>query len=108
VDEKKYMSYENLKEYDALIKAKIDEGDAAIKNDLLNGAGEAYDTLKELGELIDENVDAIAALEIVATGKADKEHSHDDVYTKTETYTQEEVDDAIEAAVNAANAWGEF
>ena len=47
-----------------------------IKNDLLNGAGEAYDTLKELGDLIDDNQDAIKALETVATGKADKEHSH--------------------------------
>lgn len=34
-----------------------------VKNDLLNGAGEAYDTLKELGELIDENKDALEALE---------------------------------------------
>ena len=48
----------------------------AVKNDLLSGAGEAYDTLRELGELIDENVDAIAALEAVATGKADKGHAH--------------------------------
>ena len=47
-----------------------------VKDDLLNGAGSAYDTLKELGELIDENVDAIEALESVAAGKADKEHTH--------------------------------
>ena len=43
-----------------------------VKNDLLNGAGEAYDTLKELGALIDENQDAIEALEDIAIGKADK------------------------------------
>lgn len=42
-----------------------------IKNDLLNGAGTAYDTLKELGDLIDENQDAIDALETVAASKAD-------------------------------------
>ncbi len=41
----------------------------AVKNDLLNGAGTAYDTLKELGGLIDENQDAIDALETVAAGK---------------------------------------
>lgn len=41
-----------------------------IKNDLLNGAGTAYDTLKELGDLIDINVDAIDALETVAASKA--------------------------------------
>lgn len=40
-----------------------------IKNDLLNGAGAAYDTLKELGDLIDVNVDAIDALEEVAASK---------------------------------------
>ena len=48
----------------------------AVKNDLLNGAGAAYDTLKELGDLITENTDAIDALKLVATGKADKEHTH--------------------------------
>lgn len=48
----------------------------AVKNDLLNGAGAAYDTLKELGDLINENTDAIDALETVAAGKADKVHTH--------------------------------
>lgn len=43
-----------------------------LKNELLNGAGAAYDTLKELGELIDENATALDALEVVATNKADK------------------------------------
>ena len=44
----------------------------AVKNELLNGAGEAYDTLKELGDLIKTNVDAIDALETIATGKVSK------------------------------------
>ena len=48
----------------------------SVKNDLLNGAGTAYDTLKELGDLIDDNADAIDALETVASGKADKTHVH--------------------------------
>lgn len=47
----------------------------SVKNDLLNGAGDAYDTLKELGDLIDENQDAIDALEIVAAGKAALSHA---------------------------------
>ena len=59
----------------------------AVKNDLLNCAGEAYDTLKELGELIDENKDAIDALEEIAISKADKNHNHDDLY-----YTKAEID----------------
>lgn len=40
-----------------------------VKNSLLNGAGEAYDTLLELGNLINDNTDTIDALEIVAAGK---------------------------------------
>lgn len=48
-----------------------------VKNDLLNGAGEAYDTLKELGDLIGENTDALEALESIASGKADASHTHD-------------------------------
>ena len=43
-----------------------------VKNDLLNNAGAAYDTLKELGDLIDDNADAINTLETVATSKQDK------------------------------------
>jgi hypothetical protein len=57
-------------------KAYADSAAATVKNDLLNGAGAAYDTLKELGDLIDDNADAIDALELVASGKADKTHSH--------------------------------
>lgn len=56
-----------------------------VKNDLLNGAGTAYDTLKELGELIDDNTDAIDALEVVATGKADKEHTHEEYIVSPNT-----------------------
>ena len=48
-----------------------------VKSDLLNGAGTAYDTLKELGDLIDDNKDALEALNNVAAGKADKVHSHE-------------------------------
>ena len=93
---KKYVSLERLTEYDTLIKSEIAKGDEstlssaqsysdtnlataktyadeaadAVKNDLLNGAGTAYDTLKELSDLIDDNTDAIEALETVAAGKA--------------------------------------
>lgn len=43
----------------------------AIKNELLNGAGEAFDTLKELNDLISDNKDTIESLKTIATGKAD-------------------------------------
>lgn len=57
-------------------KQYADNAATKVKDDLLNGAGEAYDTLKELGALIDDNKDAIDALEDVASGKAAKEHTH--------------------------------
>lgn len=56
---------------DKLAEAKTYADTAAntVKNDLLNGAGAAYDTLVELGALIDTNKDAIDALEAIAAGK---------------------------------------
>lgn len=63
----------------ASAKTYADEAAATVKNDLLNGAGTAYDTLKELGDLIDANVDAIDALETVASGKANASHTHGNI-----------------------------
>ena len=60
----------------ASAKTYTDSAVATVKNDLLNGAGTAYDTLKELGDLIDDNTDAISALETVASGKANSVHAH--------------------------------
>lgn len=40
----------------------------AVKDDLLGGAGEAYDTLKELADLITTNQGAIEALQTIAGG----------------------------------------
>lgn len=57
-------------------KTYADNAANTVKNDLLNNAGAAYDTLKELGDLIDDNQDAIDALETVASGKADAVHTH--------------------------------
>ena len=79
VKEEVNATYETKSDASAkLEEAKLyaDTTATAIKNDLLNGAGEAYDTLKELGELIDDNKDALDALIEVATNKADKEHTH--------------------------------
>lgn len=55
-----YLLGENnkLEEYKQQSKEYAD----GIKNDLLNGAGEAYDTLKELGDALEENKDIIDTL----------------------------------------------
>lgn len=50
------------------ITSEITAAKAAVKADLLGGAGEAYDTLKELADLIQTNEDAIDALEALAAG----------------------------------------
>lgn len=60
----------------ASAKTYADNAAATVKNDLLNNAGAAYDTLKELGDLIDDNADAIEALEAIASGKANAVHTH--------------------------------
>lgn len=90
-------------------KAYADSAASTVKNDLLNGAGAAYDTLKELGELIVENKDAIDVLEDVATGKADAEHTHGDIYyTKTEIdnmelITVDDIDAICGASIKSAS-----
>lgn len=50
------------------IESDITAAKQAVKNDLLGGAGAAYDTLKELADLITSNKDAIDALKEVAAG----------------------------------------
>ena len=59
---------EKLEEYKEQSKEYAD----GIKNDLLNGAGEAYDTLKELGDAIEDNKDVIKALNSISANKVDK------------------------------------
>lgn len=50
------------------IASEITAAKQAVKDDLLGGAGAAYDTLKELADLITTNQDAIKALQELAAG----------------------------------------
>lgn len=50
------------------INSEITAAKQAVKTDLLGGAGEAFDTLKELADLIQTNGSAIDALEALAAG----------------------------------------
>lgn len=50
------------------VEAKITAAKQSVKDDLLGGAGEAYDTLKELADALVTNKDAIAALQQIAQG----------------------------------------
>lgn len=55
--------------------------DNKISN-LVGGADEAFDTLKELQDKLKGNDDAVGALTTQIAGKADKDHNHDEVYAK--------------------------
>lgn len=50
------------------VDSQITTAKQAVKNDLLGGAGAAYDTLKELADLINNNASAIQAIETLAAG----------------------------------------
>lgn len=50
------------------VDSEITKAKQEVKNDLLGGAGTAYDTLNELAELIESNQDAITALQNLAAG----------------------------------------
>lgn len=50
------------------IASEITAAKAAVKNEILGGAGEAYDTLKELADLIEANGSSIETLETLAAG----------------------------------------
>lgn len=50
------------------VDSQITAAKQPVKNDLLGGAGEAYDTLKELADALVTNKDAITALQQIAQG----------------------------------------
>lgn len=50
------------------VDSQITAAKQSVKNDLLCGAGEAYDTLKELADALVTNKDAITALQQIAKG----------------------------------------
>lgn len=66
------------------VEAKITAAKQSVKDDLLGGAGEAYDTLKELADALVTNKDAITALQHIAQGHVqfDKAQSLNDEQKK--------------------------
>lgn len=66
------------------VEAKITAAKQSVKDDRLGGAGEAYDTLKELADALVTNKDAITALQQIAQGHVqfDKAQSLNDEQKK--------------------------
>ena len=66
------------------VDSQITAAKQAVKDDLLGGAGEAYDTLKELADALVTNKDAITALQQIAQGHVqfDKAQSLNDEQKK--------------------------
>lgn len=95
---KKLATVEEVQE---LAVEKAAEAARIMKEDILNGADAAYDTLKEVGALIEENREAIEALEIIAGKQADWNQSDanakDFIKNKpTNLTTKEDLNKAIE------------
>lgn len=89
------------------VASEITKAKQEVKDDLLGGAGTAYDTLNELAELIESNQDAITALQNLAAGHvkydgvqeltdAQKKQARDNI----NAVSQEEIDfSAIETTI---------
>ena len=84
----------------------VDSAAATVKNDLLNGAGEAYDTLKELGDLIDANNTALDALETVATNKANASDVSDLQELVGDTAVATQISAAVDPKMDKSNPTG--
>ena len=85
------------------IASEITSATNALKNELLGGAGEAYDTLKELADLISTNKGAIDALEEIAAGHV----RFDQAQTLTDeqkTQARTNIGAASQVAVEAAQS----
>ena len=79
-------------------EAKAAELDAALKSEL---QGEIDADVKVVN-------DALEAYKTSNNAEVAKKANSADVYAKTETFTKDEVNAAIAAAVEAAHTWGEF
>lgn len=89
------------------VASEITKAKQEVKDDLLGGAGTAYDTLNELAELIESNQDSITALQNLAAGHvkyddaqeltdAQKKQARDNI----NAVSQDEIDfSAIEATI---------
>lgn len=92
------------------VDSEITKAKQEVKNDLLGGAGTAYDTLNELAELIESNQDAITALQNLAAGHveyddaqeltdAQKKQARDNI----NAVSQDEIDFSAIEAIIASN-----
>lgn len=82
------------------IVSEINAAKQAVKNDLLDGAGEAYDTLKELGAAIEANKGLIEAFEAVAAGHV----KFDGAQSLTDTQKEQARSNIGAAAASALSA----
>lgn len=60
-----------LKTLRAEVTTQIADAKTAVKNEILGGAGEAYDTLKEIEDFLKTNDDTVAAIQALKVVKYD-------------------------------------
>ena len=90
-------TYSSSKIEDVVTAAK-----QAVKDDLLGGAGDAYDTLKELADLIGTNASAVEALQALAAGHV----KFDGAQTLTDSQAKQARDNIKAAAAADLTALG--
>jgi len=61
----------------AKVEARVSEAKQEVKDDILGGAGAAYDTLKELADLIATSADEIEAIKQIAAGHVKFDEAQD-------------------------------
>ena len=72
VKAKEFLDYEGLKTYDDKIKEFAQGVADKVKSDLIDGAPDTYDTLKEISEYIKTHQDEYSALQALVGDKAAK------------------------------------
>lgn len=81
-------------------QSEINGAAQQVKDDLLGGAGEAYDTLKELADLITDNKDAIDALKEIAGGAVRYDTAQESLTLEQEAQARENIAAASAVALS--------
>lgn len=86
------------------LASKLEEAKSEVKDDLLGGAGTAFDTLKELADALGND----PSFATTVSNEIGKKANSSDVYKKSEVYTRSEANDRylLSHPLFTENAWG--
>lgn len=86
------------------LASKLEEAKSEVKDDLLGGAGTAFDTLQELANALGQDPNFATTV----SNELGKKANSSDVYKKSEVYTRSEANDRylLSHPLFTENAWG--